>query len=185
MYAYSSERPLYVYTNSSISNVEKNLSLYDFKDYVQIDKGNTWNSFKLEKWRVHSIIPKEQHKTTVTIYVIHAPNTVIQTEKPGTWTQNQWHAVMKGMDWSEGTSANHNMSEVVQKLWPKNKMGSKRDWCHSGYWRYDGWISRKGSFIVQNQQKVISTYESNPLSNRKPLTQAVREIEPLGHNVNI
>lgn len=84
MYAYSSERPLYVYTNSSISNVEKNLSLYDFKDYVQIDKGNTWNSLKLKKWRVHSMIPKEQHKTTVTIYVINAPNTVVQTEKPGT-----------------------------------------------------------------------------------------------------
>lgn len=62
------------------------------------------------------MIPKEQHKTTVTIYVINAPNTVIQTEKPGTWTQNQWHAVMKRMDWSEGTSTNHNMSEVVQKL---------------------------------------------------------------------
>lgn len=41
MYVYSTERPLYDYTNSSISNVEKNLSLYDFKDYVQINKGNT------------------------------------------------------------------------------------------------------------------------------------------------
>lgn len=44
---------------------------------------------------------------TVTIYVINAPNTVIQTEKSGTWTQNQWHAGMKGVDnpdWSGGTS---------------------------------------------------------------------------------
>lgn len=136
------------------------------------------------------MIPKEQHKTTVTIYVINAPNTVIQTEKPGTWTQNQWHAVMKGMDWSGAQvmlgATNHiNMSNRDGTEALSREQNDRRgiDAIQGIGEITDESPERRVSSSKTNKKLLVRT---NPLSNqKKPLTQAVREIEPLEHSVNI
>lgn len=136
------------------------------------------------------MIPKEQHKTTVTIYVINAPNTVIQTEKPGTWTQNQWHAVMKGMDWSGAQvmlgATNHiNMSNRDGTETLSREQNDRRgiDAIQGIGEITDESPERRVSSSKTNKKLLVRT---NPLSNqKKPLTQAVREIEPLEHSVNI